>query len=95
MTVEKTLARTLTFTGVGCRAQVTDQVVVEVDVPGGRQTVNFSVLQLAAVAALVASMQADGDVAELVVANTPPPEPDPVPDPEPTPDPPTDPEVQP
>lgn len=65
MTVEKTVLTTPSFTGAGCRARVTDQVVLEVDVPGGRQTVNFPVVQLPQVAALVASVAADADVADL------------------------------
>lgn len=82
MTVEKTVLTTPAFVGDGCRATVTEQVVIEVDVPGGKQTLNFPVIQLPHVAALVAELAGDADVADLIVAHTPEPEPPPV-EPEP------------
>lgn len=79
--IEKAVEPTLRFTGVGGSAVVTDQVIVEVEVPGGRQTVNFPLAQLEAVTALLVAVAADEDVIALV----PEPEPDDEPEGEPEP----------
>lgn len=91
MEIAKQTQQRLSFTGAGCRASVDAQVVIELDVPGGRQAINFPVHQLPAVAALIAGMAADEDVLALIVEHTP--EPEPVePDPEPEPEEPEEPE---
>jgi hypothetical protein len=77
MAIEKATATQLRFTGAGCQAVVSNRVVIEVDVPGGRQVINFPVTQFPVVAALVATANADADVQALIVANTPAPEPEP------------------
>lgn len=72
--VQKESVQTLTFTGIGCAVTITDQVVFDIDVLGGRQTVNFPVTQLAAVKVLLDAVAADEDVLAVIAANTPVPE---------------------
>lgn len=74
MSVKKSSVRIMTFTGADCRVTVTDQVVLEVHVAGGRQVINFPVHRLPDVAGLLGSAAADRDSRALVERHAPQPE---------------------